>query len=78
MVVMVVVPLQADVPDWLALVVVVVSILLAVLTLSLMVLRVRPSADDDASSAQMTVRDPMLMLSVLGVILLAIAAWFLR
>lgn len=77
MVFMVAVPLQADVPDWLALVVVLASILLAALTLSLMVLRVRPSADDDASS-QMTVRDPMLMISVLGVILLAVAAWFLR
>lgn len=78
MAVMFSVPLQVSVPDWLALAVVVTSILLAMLTLSLMVLRIRPSSDDETASAESTVRDPILLLSILGVIALAIAAWMLR
>lgn len=78
MVVMFSVPLQVSVPDWLALAVVVTSILLAMLTLSLMVLRIRPSSDDETAGAESTVRDPILLLSILGVIALAIAAWMLR
>lgn len=77
MVVIFVVPMQAGVPDWLALAVVVASIALAVLTLSLMLLRVRPAPDQEAGSARVIVRDPVLLLSAVGVIVLAVAAWLL-
>jgi len=74
----VLVPLQASVPDWLALSVAVASIVLAILTLSLMLLRVRPAPDEEPDRAPSTVRDPVLLLSAVGVILLAVAAWLLR
>ena len=71
-------PLRAGVPDWLALSVVVASIVLAIVTLVLMLLRVRPAADEEPGRVQSAIRDPMLLLSVAGVILLAVAAWWLR
>ena len=74
----VVVPLQAGVPDWLALVVVIASIGLAVLTFSLMLLRVRPAPDEETGDAPAHVRDPVLLLSAAGVVGLAVAAWLLR
>ncbi len=74
----VLITLQAGVPDWLALSVVVASITLAVVTLSLMLLRVRPAPDEETGRAPSTVRDPVLLLSATGVILLAVAAWLLR
>ena len=73
-----VVPLRASVPDWLALAVVVVAVALAVVTISLMVLRVRPAPDQEAGSWPATVRDPVLLVSAISVIVLAIAAWLLR
>lgn len=72
------IPLQASVPDWLALAVVVASIVLAVLTFSLMLLRLRPAPDEESDGAPATVRDPVLLLSVAGVVVLAVAAWLLR
>jgi hypothetical protein len=72
-----VVPLQTGVPDWLALVVVVASVALAVLTLSLMLVRLRPATDEEQNTP-VTVRDPMLLLSAVCVIALAAAAWLLR
>lgn len=73
-----VVPMQIGVPGWLALAVVIASIILAILTVSLMLVRLRPAPDEDTSTAPSTLRDPVLLLSVVGVILLAIAAWLLR
>ena len=73
-----VVPLQTALPDWLALAVVVASIVLAVLTFSLVLLRLRPAPDEASDSAPATVRDPVLLLSIVSVIVLAIAAWLLR
>ncbi|HEX5165652.1 MAG TPA: hypothetical protein VFV93_09675 [Thermomicrobiales bacterium] len=72
-----VVPLQTGVPDWLALAVVVASVALAVLTLSLMLVRLRPAPDEE-HDAPVTVRDPVLLLSIVCVIALAVAAWLLR
>ena len=71
-------PLQTGVPDWLALAVVIASIVLAVLTLSLMLLRLRPATDEEAGATSRTVRDPVLLLSAACVIVLAVAAWLLR
>ena len=71
-------PLRADVPDWLALSVVIVSVALAVVTLSLMLIRLRPASDEETGNAPATIRDPVLLLSAVGVILLAVAAWWLR
>ena len=71
-------PLQTGVPDWLALAVVIASIILAVLTLSLMLLRLRPATDEEPGSAPGAVRDPVLLLSAACVIVLAVAAWLLR
>ncbi len=71
-------PMQSGVPDWLALAVVIASIALAVLTLSLMLLRLRPATDDESGSVPGIVRDPVLLLSAAGVIGLAVAAWLLR
>jgi hypothetical protein len=71
------VPLQTNVPDWLALAVIVASIALAVATVSMMLLRLRPSADEDTSPARV-VRDPVLLTSAVGVVILAVAAWLLR
>ena len=70
-----IVPFRAGVPDWLALTVVVASILLAVLTFTLMLLRPRPAPDEGAPAA---VRDPVLLLSTICVVALAIVAWLLR
>jgi hypothetical protein len=72
------IPLRADVPDWLALSVVIASVALAIVTLSLMLLRLRPAPDQETGNAPATVRDPVLFLSAIGVILLAVAAWWLR
>ena len=72
------VPLRADVPAWLAMAVVVASIALAVLTFSLMLLRVRPAPDEETGSAPSTVRDPVLLVSVVSVIVMAVSAWLLR
>jgi uncharacterized membrane protein len=69
--------LQTDVPDWLALGAVVASVVLAAVTLSMMVVRLRPSPDEDTSTARI-VRDPVLLISALSVIALAVAAWLLR
>ena len=71
-------PLSAGVPDWLALAVVVASILLAILTVSLTLLRLRPSPDEEAGRELTTVRDPVLLLSAVCVVALAITAWLLR
>lgn len=71
-------PLQAGVPDWLALAVVIASIGLAALTLSLMLLRLRPATDEEPGNTAGIVRDPMLLLSAACVIVLAVAAWLLR
>ena len=71
-------PLQTGVPDWLALAVVITSIGLAVLTLSLMLLKLRPATDEEPGTASGIVRDPVLLLSVACVIVLAVAAWLLR
>ena len=71
-------PLQTGVPDWLALAVVIASIVLAVLTLSLMLLRLRPATDEEPGNTSRTVRDPVLLLSAACVIALAVAAWLLR
>lgn len=73
-----IVPYQTDLPDWLALAVVVASILLALLTLSLMLLRLRSASDEEPRTTPAVVRDPVLLVSAVGVILLAIAAWLLR
>ena len=70
--------LQTTVPDWLALAVVVASIVLAVVTLSLMLLRLRPAPDGEPNHAPGIVRDPVLLLSAVCVIALAVAAWLLR
>lgn len=72
------VPMRADVPDWLALSVVIASIALAVVTLSLMLLRLRPASEEETGNAPATIQDPVLLLSAVGVILLAVAAWWLR
>lgn len=69
--------MQTDVPDWLAIAVIIASVLLAVATLSMMLLRLRPSADEDTSTARI-VRDPVLLISAIGVMALAVAAWLLR
>ncbi|HYI15121.1 MAG TPA: hypothetical protein VEX37_07000 [Thermomicrobiales bacterium] len=69
---------QAGVPDWLALAVVIASIVLATLTLSLMLLRLRPTPDEEPDNTSGIVRDPVLLLSAAGVIVLAVAAWLLR
>ena len=69
--------METGVPDWLALAVIVASVALAALTLSMMLLRLRPSADEDTSTARI-VRDPVLLISALSVVALAIAAWLLR
>jgi hypothetical protein len=73
-----VVPFQTTVPDWLALAVVLLSVALAIATLSLMLVRVRPAAGEDGDSRPAAARDPMLLISALAVIVLAIAAWLLR
>jgi hypothetical protein len=70
--------LQTSVPDWLALAVVIASIILAVVTLSLMLLRLRPAPDGEPNHASGIVRDPVLLLSAACVIALACAAWLLR
>jgi hypothetical protein len=70
--------LQTSVPDWLALAVVIASIVLAVVTLSLMLLRLRPAPDEEPDSTVGIVRDPVLLLSAVCVIALAVAAWLLR
>ena len=70
--------LQTSVPDWLALAVVIASIVLAVVTLSLMLLRLRPAPDEEPGSTAGIVRDPVLLLSAVCVIALAVAAWLLR
>jgi hypothetical protein len=73
--------LQTSVPDWLALAVVIASITLAVVTLSLMLLRLRPAPDGEPNHASGIVRDPVdpvLLLSAACVIALACAAWLLR
>ena len=72
------VPLRADVPDWLALSAVIASVVLAGVTLSLMLLRLRPASDEETGNAPATVRDPVLLISAFGVILLAVATWLLR
>jgi hypothetical protein len=69
--------LQTNVPDWLALGAVVASVILAAVTLSMMVVRLRPSPDEDTSTARI-VHDPVLLISALSVIGLAVAAWLLR
>jgi hypothetical protein len=69
--------LQTDVPDWLVLGAVVTSVVLAAVTLSMMVVRLRPAPDEDTSTARI-IRDPVLLISALSVIGLAIAAWLLR
>lgn len=74
----IVVPLQTGVPDWLALTVVSASVVLAVLAFSLMLLRLRPAPDEETGSVPSTIRDPVLLLSIAGVIMLAVAAWLLR
>lgn len=71
-------PMQTSVPDWLALAVVIASIVLAVLTLSLMLLRLRPAPDGEPDRVSGIVRDPVLLLSAVCVIALAVAAWLLR
>ena len=71
-------PLQTSVPDWLALAVVIASIVLAVVTLSLMLLRLRPAPDEESGGTAGIVRDPVLLLSAACVIALAVAAWLLR
>jgi len=78
MVAIFVVPLRAAVPNWLALAVVIASIALALLTLSLILIRIRPAYDEESGSARAMVRDPVLLLSATGVIVLAAAAWLLR
>lgn len=70
-------PMQTNVPDWLALGAIAASIVLAVVTLSMMLARLRPAADEDISTARI-VRDPILLISALGVVALAVAAWLLR
>jgi hypothetical protein len=74
----IVVPMQTGVPDWLALAVVIASIVLALLTFSLMLRRLRPAPDQETGGAPAAVRDPMLLLSVAGVVVLAVVAWLLR
>lgn len=64
------------VPDWLALIVVVVSVLLAVLTVVLMVARRQP-VDHDPAHRPITF-DPVLLISAVAVIALAVAAWLSR
>ncbi len=73
-----VVPMQTGVPGWLALAVVVARIALAILTGLLMLLRLRPATDEDTRAAPSALRDPVLILAVAGVIVLAAAAWMLR
>lgn len=70
--------LQTSVPGWLALAVVITSIVLAVVTLSLMLLRLRPATDEHSQDTARAIRDPVLLLSAACVILLAVAAWMLR
>ena len=70
--------LQTSVPDWLALAVVIASIILAAVTLSLMLLRLRPAPDEELGRTAGIVRDPVLLVSVAGVIALAVSAWLLR
>jgi hypothetical protein len=43
----------------------------------MMVVRLRPAPDEDTSTARI-VRDPVLLISALSVIALAVAAWLLR
>lgn len=70
--------LRGPIPDWLALAVVIASMLLAILTVSLMALRLRPAADEEPGRAPSRVRDPVLLLSAACVVVLAVAAWLLR
>ena len=70
-------PARAAGPDWLMGVVVGASIFLAMVTIGLMLLRARPTADDPVSRPPV-VFDPVLLGSAIAVILLALAAWLLR
>lgn len=69
--------LAASAPGWLSAVIVVVAITLAVATVALMLARPRATGTGEAGGARRAV-DPMLILSALVVIALAVAAWLLR
>lgn len=69
--------LVANAPGWLSAAIVVVAIALAVATVALMLARPRATGDGESGAAR-RVFDPMLILSALVVIALAVAAWLLR
>ncbi len=69
--------LAASAPGWLSATIVVVAITLAVATVALMLARPRAIETGEAGAGRRVV-DPMLILSALAVIALAVAAWLLR
>src|SRR4051812_28302316 len=73
----VVAPLWLDVPNWVSLTIVVASIALALLVIALMFVRVRPASDEDSRYPDRYL-DPVLVISALTVIGLALAVWISR
>jgi hypothetical protein len=65
-------------PDWLLNVVIVVSVVLALLAAGMLFVRVRPATGGAEREGSARYIDPVLLLSVLGVLVLAFAAWWLR
>jgi hypothetical protein len=59
-------------------IVIIVSILLALLAAGMLFVRVRPASSAAEGEGPARYIDPVLLLSVLGVIVLALAAWWLR
>lgn len=69
--------LGTSAPGWLSATIVVVAITLAVATVALMLARPRATDTGEAGAGRRVV-DPLLILSALVVIALAVAAWLLR
>lgn len=69
--------LATSAPGWLAAAIVIVAITLAVATIAMMLARPR-ATDGGEDGAGRRFIDPMLILSALVVIALAVAAWLLR
>ena len=66
----------SDLPDWLIVGIVVVAVLLALLSVALMVVRTRPARDDsedtDATRYPQLTREPVLIISALVIVVLAL------
>lgn len=69
--------LATSAPDWLSAAIIIVAITLAVATIVLMLVRPREAGSDVAAGGRRAI-DPMLVVSAVVVVALAIAAWLLR